>query len=88
MDRLFQSSIVHPRAASASPSLASLAVDMDETDEEIVMRSRAPGVSPDDLDIMATEDAIAIKGHFAGESESEEASSRRWLWRDLWSGDF
>lgn len=88
MDRLFESSIVRPRAAGADLRLASIAVDMYETDEAIVIKSRAPGVHPDDLEITANEDSVTIKGHFGGESEDEEAASRRWLRHELWSGDF
>ena len=69
MDRLFEESFVQPRTGMLTQRGAgTLAVDMYETDDAVVVKSAIPGVDPDDLDISITGDTLTIKG----ESKSEE----------------
>ena len=87
MDRLLESSFVRPGSYEEQPE-ATLPVDMYETEDNLVIITRVPGVNPDDLEITATEEALTIKGHLGSEAETEEAQSWRWLRRELWTGDF
>jgi HSP20 family protein len=51
-----------------------LAVDMYETDEEVVVKTAAPGVKPEDIDVNITGDVLIIKGETKTEEKVEEAS--------------
>lgn len=73
MDRLFEESVVRPRGAALAPRVAgSLALDMYETDEDVVVKASVPGVDPDDLDIKVTGDTLTIRGETKAEEEIEE----------------
>lgn len=73
MDQLFEESFVPSRRSltRVAPTGA-LAVDMYETDEEVVVKSEIPGIDPDDLDISITGDTLTIKGETKAEEEIEE----------------
>jgi HSP20 family protein len=89
MDRLFESSVVRAPSdeRTETPGKARLAVDMYETEDDLVIRSRVPGINPDNLEITATEDAIVIQGGFEAE-EANEGENRRWHAHELWTGEF
>ena len=73
MDRLFEESYVRPR--TARPVLTrteTLAVDMYETDDAIVVKSAIPDVKPEDLDISITGDTLTIRGETKAEEEIKE----------------
>jgi HSP20 family protein len=73
MDRLFEESFVRPRAGWPAPAgLETLAVDMYETADAIVIKSAIPGVKPEDLDISITGDTLTIKGQTKAEEEVKE----------------
>ncbi|MGD2165077.1 MAG: Hsp20/alpha crystallin family protein [Anaerolineae bacterium] len=75
MDQLLEESVVRPRAGELAPrGLGSLAVDMYETDEAVVVKSGVPGVDPGDIDISVTADTLTIKGETKAEEEVEEES--------------
>jgi HSP20 family protein len=73
MDRLFEDSFVRPSGGRLVPTGAgTLAVDMYETDESIVVKSAIPGVDPENLDITVTNDTLTIKGETKTEEEVKE----------------
>ena len=73
MDRLFEESFVQPRSGWLAPvGEGTLAVDVYETDDAIVVKSAIPGVKPEDLDISLTGDTLTIKGETKGEEEVRE----------------
>ena len=75
MDRLFEESFVRPRAGWLTPFGAeALAVDMYETDEDVVVRTSVPGVKPEDIDITITGDTLTIKGETKTEEKVETAN--------------
>ena len=75
MDRLFEESVVRPRAGWMAPLGAeSLAVDMYETDEKVVVRTAVPGVKPEDIDVSITGDVLTIKGETKAEEKVEKAN--------------
>ncbi len=70
MDRLFEDSFVRPASRQLAPGGgAPLAVDMYETNEDVVVKTALPGVDPDDVDISITRNTLTIKG----ETKTEEA---------------
>jgi len=69
MDRLFEESLVWPRSV-VSPFLGEgIAVDMYETDEDVVVKATIPGVKPEDLDVSVTGDVLTIRGEVKQEEE-------------------
>ncbi len=86
MDRLFDESVVRPRGAALAPRVrGALAVDMYETDEDVVVKASVPGVDPDDLDISITGDTLTIKGESTREEEVEEEN---YVCRERYYGAF
>jgi len=73
MDRLFEESIVRPRAGWLSPVRAeSLAVDMYETGDAVIVKTAIPGVKAEDVDVSITGDTLTIKGETRAEEEVKE----------------
>ena len=75
MDRLFEERFIQPRVGRLAPlSVGALAVDMYETDQDVVIKSSVPGVKTDDLDITITGDTLTIKGETKTEEKVEKAN--------------
>jgi HSP20 family protein len=86
MNQLFEESIVRPRSmAVARPATGSLAIDMYETDEAVVVKSAIPGVDPADIDISIQGDTLTIKGETKREEKIEQES---YLCREHYYGAF
>jgi HSP20 family protein len=87
MDRLFEDSFVSPlswRTINGSDSVAP-ALDVHETDEDIVVTAALPGVKPDDVEITMTGQTLAIRG----ELKADETVERdQWLYRERRYGSF
>ena len=70
MDRLFEESFVRPSSRLLAPwGLESLAVDVVETKDEVVVVTSVPGVKPEDIDISVAGDTLTIKGETKMEEE-------------------
>ncbi|MGA9351142.1 MAG: Hsp20/alpha crystallin family protein [Anaerolineae bacterium] len=75
MDRLFEESFIRPRIGWLAPLGAeALAVDMYETDQDVVIKSSVPGVKAEDIDITITGDTLTIKGETKAEEKVEKAN--------------
>jgi HSP20 family protein len=75
MDRLFEESFVRPRAGWLAPwGAEGLAVDMYETDENVVVKTSVPGIKAEDIDITITGDTLTIKGETKAEEKVEKAN--------------
>ena len=53
------------------------AVDVTEEDERYVLRADLPGVDPKDLEIVAENDVLIVKGERVAEERSEEENHTR-----------
>ncbi len=73
MDRLFEDSFVRPVGLS-SVSAADVAIDLKETDTDVVIKAELPGVEPDEVDVSIMEGVLVIKGEHKEEKEEKEAS--------------
>jgi HSP20 family protein len=71
MNRLFERSFVSPSELLGFGG--DLALDMYETDNEVVVKMSVPGVKPDELQVEVTGNELTIKG----EARSEEGSKER-----------
>lgn len=70
MDRLFEESFVRPRRGWLAPLEEEvLAIDIYETDDDVVVKTAVPGVKPEDIDITITGDTLTIKGETKAEEE-------------------
>jgi HSP20 family protein len=84
MDRLFEDSFVRPVGLS-SVSAADVAIDLKETDTDVVIKAELPGVEPDEVDVSIMEGVLVIKGEHKEEKEEKEAS---YYSRELRYGSF
>lgn len=83
MDRLFDEAFTRPwfgrdgRAASFDP-----AIDMYQTENDVVVKAAVPGLKPEEVQINVTGDILTIKGETHESSESKEKSyhirEQRW----------
>ncbi len=73
MDRLLEESFVGPRWGLQAEA-KSLALDVYETDDNIVVTAAVPGVNPDDIEISITGDMLTIKGETRSEEKVEEGA--------------
>ncbi len=73
IDHLFEDSFVRPRWGWVAPmSAASLAIDMYETNDEVVVKAALPGVKPEEVEVKITGDTLTISGEPKEESEVNE----------------
>ena len=86
MDRLVEDSFVRPSLGWPVPAgPGTLAVDVYETDDDVVVKSAIPGVKPEDIDISLTGDTLTIKGETKFEEEVKEENYVR---REMRYGSF
>jgi len=75
MDRLFEESFVRPRSWLApSEGVATLALDVHESNDDVTVQASIPGVKPEDIDISITGDTLTIKGETHEEKETKDGS--------------
>ena len=78
MDRLFEESFVQPRDENQAPTEGrSLAVDVFEKEDALIVKALVPGVESEDLDITITGDVLNIKGEVKEEEETKEEHLHR-----------
>lgn len=84
MDHLFDDAFTRPlRPGNGYWSVP--AVDMYQTDDEIVVKAAIPGVRTEDVQINVTGDVLTIKGDF---KEKEEVKEKAWHIREQRWGEF
>ena len=71
MDRMFEESLIRPPTSFGPWAAGTLAVDMYETDDSIIVKAAVPGVSADDIQVSVAGDTLTIKA----ESTEEDASA-------------
>ncbi len=75
MDKLFEDSFVRPAGAGLTGAASSgVALDMFETESDVVVKAELPGVKPDEVDVSVTDNILTIKGEHKEERESKESS--------------
>ena len=72
MDRLFDDAFTRP-VGIAGGSVAP-ALDLYQTDDEVVVKAALPGLKADDVQISVTADVLTLRGEFKQESEQKEAT--------------
>ncbi len=83
MDRLFDEAFTRPwlRRDGASAAFAP-AMDLYQTESDVVVKAAIPGIKPEDVQINVTGDLLTIKGETRESNESKEKSyqirEQRW----------
>ncbi len=72
MDRLVDEAFTRPLGSLALYDVP--AVDMYQTDDEVIVKATLPGVSPKDINISVTGDVLTIRGEVKEEKEVKEAN--------------
>jgi HSP20 family protein len=84
MDRLFDDAFTRPLNMSAVSAMP--AIDLYQTDDEIVVKAALPGIKPDEVQISVTGDVLTLRGEFKRhQGEQKEAT---WHIREQRSGIF
>jgi HSP20 family protein len=76
MDRLFDDFMPSSSTLSLLPKATEAtwapAIELQETDSEILLKAQIPGIEAKDLDIQVTQDAVSITGEKQEEAKTEE----------------
>ena len=84
MDRLLENTFVRP--SFFGPLFGEeLALDMYETDNDVVIKAALPGVKPEDIQISVVGNTLTIKGEV---KEEEEVEERNYIRRERRYGKF
>lgn len=83
MDRLFDDAFTRPISMTGNLSLP--AIDMYQTDDELVVKAAVPGVKAEDVQISVTGDVLNIKGET---KIKEESKDKAWHIREQRWGSF
>ncbi len=70
LDRMMDRSLLDPLYGGPEGTLP---LDMYQTDDEIIVKASAPGLTAEDLDISITGDALTIRGEFQADEVQEGA---------------
>ena len=75
MDRLFEESFVRPPRGWLLPSeRRTVALDMYETEDVVVVKASVPGLKPEEIDVTISGDTLTIKGETKEETEEKRRS--------------
>lgn len=76
MDRLFDDAFTRPYSLTRNggSTWSSLAIDMYETDNDVVVKTALPGVKADEVQINVTGDVLTIRGETKYEEEKKDKS--------------
>ena len=85
MDRMFEERFVRPPMPFGPWAGGSMAVDMYETDDSVVIKSGIPGVGAEDIEVSVTGDTLTIK---AETKEEEEVQRENYLRRERRTGSY
>ena len=81
MDRLFDDAFTRPLSLSGN-SWSIPAVDMYQTDNEVVVKAALPGIKADEVQLNVTGEVLTIKGETKQENETKEKAyhirEQRW----------
>ena len=86
MDRLFDESVVNPFGwRILNGEALSAAVDVHQTNDEIIVTASLPGIRPEDVDITITGQNLSIRGEVRAD---EKVERDQYLYRERRTGTF
>lgn len=74
MNHLFEERFIRPTPFLAPLAEGTLAVDVYETPEDVVVKATVPGIKPEEINISVTGDVLTIKGETKQEEKVEKAN--------------
>ncbi len=83
MDRLFDDAFTRPFGWNGNSTIP--AIDMFQTDNDVVVKASLPGLKAEDVNITITADMLTLRGEFKEENENKDAT---WHIREQSSGSF
>lgn len=72
MDRLFEDAFTRPLSMSGGSVVP--AIDLFQTEDELVVKASLPGLKAEDVHISVTADVLTLSGEFKQENEKKEAT--------------
>ncbi len=84
MNRLFDDAFTRPISGSGISSVIP-AIDLYQTDDEVVVRASLPGLKAEDVQISVTGEVLTLRGEFKAANEKKEAT---WHIRENRFGQF
>ena len=82
MDRLFDDAFTRPLSIRDGWSMSNPAVDMYQTENEVVVKASIPGMKAEDVQINVTGETLTLKGDVKQKDETREKSwhirEQRW----------
>ena len=85
MDRLFDDAFTRPLSVRDGWTMVSPAIDMYQTDNEVVVKASIPGLKAEDVQINVSSDVLTLKGEVRQE---EERQDKAWHIREHRFGSF
>ena len=73
MNRLFDDSFTRPVSGNGISSIIP-AIDLYQTNDEVVVKASLPGIKADDVQISVTADMLTLRGEFKAANEKKEAT--------------
>ena len=77
MDRMFDERFIRPPVPFGPWADVTMAVDMYETADSVVVKAPIPGVKPEEIEVSVTGDTLTIKAEIQGEEEVEQENYLR-----------
>ena len=85
MDRLFDDSFTRPLSIRDGWSMSAPAIDMYQTENDVVVKASIPGMKAEDVQINITGDVLTLKGEV---NQEEERNDKAWHIREQRVGSF
>jgi HSP20 family protein len=85
MDRLFDDAFTSPLSVRSGWAMSTPAIDMYQTDNEVIVKASIPGVKAEEVQINITGDVLSLKGEVKHE---DERNDRAWHIREQRFGSF
>ena len=85
MDRLFDDAFTRPLSVRDGWTMASPAIDMYQTDNEVVVKASIPSLKAEDVQINVSGDVLTLKGEV---KQEEERQDKAWHIREHRFGSF
>lgn len=85
MDRMWEERFLRPPIPFAPWAGEALAVDMYETDDNVVVKTAVPGVKAEEIDVSVTGDTLTVK---AETKQEEEVKRENYLRRERRFGSY
>ena len=72
MDRLLDDAFTRPIGTNGGSTMP--AIDLYQTDDEVVLKAALPGLKADDVQITVTNDVLTLRGEFKWENNHKDAT--------------